>query len=464
MQSEIQIKIDTSLPSDYEKLIMCKQLPKYDIIDNIVYTDQESYNYIFGEKEVYKFNIRNRLAFDYQKKIAQNALERKCFAAFLDCGLGKTFITLLWHQQILKNKGKTLLLCPLAVVQEFIGDAKKFGFNIPITELSKNGFQWTKGIGILNYESRKEIDMRGVTGISVDESSILKNADGATKKWLVTLSKSIEYRLCTSATPAPNEQAEYATHAVFLGIARTEKEFYSRFFRKDGNKWRLKAHAVNGFYKYMQSFSCYIHDPSKLGFERGGFLDHEPEYIPVICKGGAELITDTLFSNDAGFKQMKAIERYRCLKDTERFNKCVELAESSKSIVWCSRNDEEANFANTIKNSALITGKTSPEERVRIINEWRDSKINTLISKPKILGWGVNLQQAESMIYSGYDQSMEKFYQAVRRSHRYGRDGVLKVYIPMIPAERPVFDLILEKLNTFNEDVVKLQENFSNQT
>jgi hypothetical protein len=325
MNSQVRIKIDTSNPFDYEKLIKCKTLPKYTIEDDTVITDEESYNFVFGRVNNDFVKIENSKAFDYQLSVANTALERKVFAAFLDCGLGKTFITLMWHKA-LSEIGKTLLVCPLSVVHEFINDAKKLGIDVPITVLCNSGYEWSKGIGIINYEDRKDIDMSGVAGISVDESSILKNESGSTKNWLVDLASNIEYRLCTSATPAPNEQSEYATHAVFLGIARTEKEFYSRFFRKQGNSFVLKPHAVSRFYKYMQSFSCYIHNPNELGFECGGYLDEEPEYIlDFVRSDDFDGVNHTLFSDDSGFKSMKAIERYRCIPGTDRFNKVIEV-------------------------------------------------------------------------------------------------------------------------------------------
>jgi len=72
----------------------------------------------------------------------------------------------------------------------------------------------------------------------------------------------------------------------------------------------------------------------------------------------------------------------------------------------------------------------------------------------------VNIQEAESHLFSGYDYSFERFYQAIRRSHRYGRTGRLKVYIPVSEPERPVWDILKSKLETFKKDVYELQKRF----
>lgn len=457
--SEVIIKIDPRNPADYAKFLQCKKLPTYDVRGWDVVTTQDAYNWLFRSANNTPLKVENARLFDYQTAVANKALSRKKYAAWLDCGLGKTGIMLHWAQEVAKV-GKVLILCPLSVIGEFYNDAKKFGIASNITNLRETNLKWSDGIGIVNYEYVRDIDTRGVSGIALDESSILKNGEGETKNWLCSLANGIEYRLACSATPSPNDQSEYASHAVFLGICKTNKEFYSRFFRKDGNKYVLKAHGVAPFYQSMSAWACYIQNPSLLGFEYGGYLTDGPEIINEYLSGGEHLTKGTLFSNSASLSDCFPIYNYRKQADTPRFNFVVETANAYKSIVWCKHNEEEANFSKAIENSALITGKTKVEKRVDIINAWREGQINCIVSKPEILGWGVNLQQAEAHVYSGYHHSFEEFYQAIRRSHRQGRQGILKVFLPQISAEMPIVDLLLQKQNTFQADVQQLQEHF----
>lgn len=455
----ITIPINTGTLEGYSTFLKCKTLPFYKVEGDTILTDQESYNLVFKVNQKNDLQIENTFAFDYQTHVVNTALDRKRYAAFLDCGLGKALITLLWAQAV-SQKGKALLLCPLSVINEFLNDHKKFNIQTPITNLRETNGKWSEGIGIWNYENIRDLDLRGVSGIALDESSVLKNGDGVTKKWLCKLSSLIEYKLACSATPAPNEQSEYASHAVFLGVSNTNKEFYSRFFRKQGNNWILKQHAQKAFYQNLATWSCYIHNPTLLGFECGGYLSEQPEYIVKPLPGHVDLDQGLLFSATAGLKEASKVYRYRYDTNTERFKYCVEQATNYRSIVWCNRNAEETAFAKAIPNSRLITGSTPIEKRVEYIEAFRRGDINTLISKPKILGWGVNLQQAEAHVYSGYDFSFEALYQAVRRSHRYGRKGRLKVFIPMIEAERPIYETIRVKMSTFEQDVIRLQKQF----
>jgi hypothetical protein len=457
---QVIIDFDTKSVADYQKFLQCKRLPIYDVRDGRVITNEDSYNIIFKKDEQNSLTVSDNKLFDYQEWVINRALKAKRFASYLDCGLGKTAILLYWLQEVSKM-GKALLLCPLQVLDGFMADAQKFGIKTNITNLRKTNLQWSEGIGILNYEYARDVNMKGVAGIALDESSILKNGDGATRNWLCSLARGIEYRIAASATPSPNDQAEYANQAVFLGLVNSSLEFYSKFFRKQENDWILKGHSVGPFYEYMATFSCYIHNPNKLGFECGGYISESPEYIENYIPENMGIYTQKIIQDSVSSSEANVVFARRADTDTERFRWCVEMAESCKSIVWCKRNTEEKAFLGAIKNSVLITGETPAEKRVELIAAWRNGDINTLISKPPILGWGVNLPEAEGMVFSGYDFSMESFYQAVRRSHRYPRVGRLKVFIPVTLPEVPIYETLKNKTNTMLHDIEEMQKRFN---
>ena len=451
---------------DYEAFLKCKDLNHADYDSNSCITDEQSYKLVFGGIENKAIQINNNNLFDYQSHVVNKALAVKRYAAFLDCGLGKTLIQLNWCKAISDNKGKVLLLCPLQVIKEFYNDIEKFNIDVKITNLRENK-NWTSGIGILNTESLtgsafEKINLSDIHGVCLDESSILKNGDGATSKTLRKISKDIEYRLACSATPSPNEQAEYGSHAVFLGYFKSLNEFYSRFFRKDGNKWLLKDWAVNPFYRFLSRWSVYIQNPNKLGFENGGYLTEKYELIKMYSEA-PQYMGNTLFTNSLDMKdRVKIYGKLRSDTTLKRFNDCVTKASEYKSIVWAYRNSEEKVFKNAIQGSVLITGATPIEQRIEFIEGFKLGQIKTLISKPKILGWGVNLQQAEAHVFSGYNDSFEQWYQAIRRSHRNGRKGRLKVFAPITEPETPIFNNIIRKEKTFENDAIELQKRFNN--
>jgi superfamily II DNA or RNA helicase len=275
------------------------------------------------------------------------------------------------------------------------------------------------------------------------------------------LSANVKFRLALSATPSPNDQTEYASHAVFLGICNTQKEFYSRFFVKDGTEWRLKPHAKDKFYDFLKSWACYIQSPTSLGFEQGAELMDEPEYIiqESYPKGDYFIEGSFLAQGIDMANNRKIFTDLRCDTTQERFKMACDAIRDKQSIIWCNRNKEEDAFAKEL-SATKINGSTPLDKRIEIVDAFKKGEIRHIVSKPSVLGFGINIQEAEAHLYSGYNFSLEEFYRAVRRSHRYGRKGRLKVYVPVSEPERPVWDSISRKLKTFKQDVKELQNRF----
>ena len=66
--------------------------------------------------------------FDFQKFIVKRALSHGKYAIFADCGLGKTLMQLEWANHVSKHeKGKVLIVAPLAVSGQTINEGVKFG-------------------------------------------------------------------------------------------------------------------------------------------------------------------------------------------------------------------------------------------------------------------------------------------------------------------------------------------------
>ena len=426
--STISIHINTSTIDGYNLFLECKKLPRYRVIKNEVITDEKSYQYVFsGDKKQSIIHEKTRIEFDYQGYVVQRALEREKYAAFLDCGLGKTIIELMFaHDVVGQFGGKGIIWCPLSVLEDIQRECKKL-YGYRMSNLRHE--EWKTDIAIVNYEGMKDLNMKNVSVAVLDESSILKSRDGAIANYLIQKTCNVKYRLDCSATPSPNDQTEYASHAVHLGVCNTQKEFYSRFFIKDGTEWRMKQHAKNAFYNFLKSWACYIQSPSSIGFEQGAELKEDPEYI----------VQDS-YPVGPYFAEGRFL---------------------SRAIVWCNRNKEEEVFAKEL-GATQINGATPIEKRVEIIDAFKSGKIKHICSKPSVLGFGVNIQEAEAHLYSGYNFSFEEFYQAIRRSHRYGRNGRLKVYIPVSEPERPVWNILQNKLKTFKNDVAELQKRFFN--
>jgi len=151
-------------------------------------------------------NYMPDIAFDFQQAIIERAVKKGRVAIFADTGLGKTLIQLSIAKNIIQHTNKNvLILTPLAVAFQFILEAEKLG--IDDIEYSKDG-KFTKKIVICNYERLHYFNSSDFVGCILDESSILKNFDGAIKGEVTAFVKKIPYRFLSTATPSPND-ADY---------------------------------------------------------------------------------------------------------------------------------------------------------------------------------------------------------------------------------------------------------------
>jgi hypothetical protein len=175
--------------------------------------------------------------FPFQRDIVRWALRRGRAAVWADCGLGKGPMAMEWARQVAAHtQGDVLLVAPLAVSQQFVREAAKFG--VPIT-YAKSHAGVRGGITVTNYERFESFDPAKFAGVALDESGILKSFDGATSSALVAAFQQTPFRLACTATPAPNDYMELGTHAEFIG-AMTRAEMLAMFFVHDGGetqKW-----------------------------------------------------------------------------------------------------------------------------------------------------------------------------------------------------------------------------------
>ena len=223
--------------------------------------------HIFSGFDVNENELNNQM-FPFQKFIVKRALKAGKYAIFADCGLGKTLMQLEWANRVNKETNKpVLILAPLAVAGQTIKEGAKFHIDICRYDGSNAPIQ------ISNYEQLENIDCSLFSGIVLDESSILKNFEGATKKLILDLFAKTPYKLACTATPSPNDPMELGNHSEFLDVMG-RNEMLAMYFVHDGGetaKWRLKGHATKLFYQFIGSWAIMLNKPADIGFEMLGY-------------------------------------------------------------------------------------------------------------------------------------------------------------------------------------------------
>lgn len=421
---------------------------------------KEKMNYGKTEGIIIEREKINKLLFEFQKDITLWALRKGRSAIFADTGLGKTFMQVEWAKAI-SDFGKIIIFAPLSVNEQTIEEAQKLNIKITRFDIEDNC-----NIKICNYENLNKLNENDYIGIVLDESSILKSLDGKTKFKLIEFSKKIKYRLCCTATPAPNDISEIANHSEFLGILKRE-EMLAKYFYNNGKDWNIKGHAINHFYKWLATWGFYIKKPSDIGYLDDEYvlprLNFEPLYHKFEFKGSKNL---TLFS--MGLKGIE--DRIKIRKESLRtkITLLADIINKSKEqwIVWCGINEESELMNELIKDSENLQGNDSNNEKIRKIKEFKIGMLRVLVTKPKIAGFGINFQNCHNMAFLGLSDSYESYYQCIRRCYRFGQKKDVNVFISLAGDESEILQNVLRKEKIAEEistNVIKHVKDFEMQ-
>lgn len=370
----------------------------------------------------------NKHLFQFQSFIVHRALKAGKYGIFGDCGLGKTIMQLEWAHRVVEHTGKpVLILAPLAVKSQTIQEGKKFNIRV------QDYFKATDKTDVLiaNYEQIENIDCSIFSGVVLDESSILKNFEGATKKLILDNFSQTPYKLACTATPSPNDPMELGNHSEFLDVM-SRNEMLAMYFVHDGGetaKWRLKGHAVKLFYRFIGTWAIMLNKPADIGFNDEGYelpklnlIEHQ---IVTPKRHNGQLFNDAIISA-TNFNQ-----ELRLTKDL-RLSKVVDLVNSKPDenfIIWIKQNEEGEILKKLLPDAIEVKGSDS--------NEWKESKLlgfannefRVLITKTKIASFGMNYQNCRNQIFASLDFSFEGLYQAIRRSYRFGQKNEVNIYL-----------------------------------
>ncbi len=642
----MDIDLKTNSIEDYRKFLAIKALPRFSFTGRTASFPDE-YASIIGLKKTRRRTSKYtpiEEAFDYQAGVTEIAIEKRKFAAFMACGMGKTLVMSEYVRHVREHipKSKSILIVsPSMVIPQTIGEFHRFyGDRLPVNRIRANALgNWLtngRGIGITNYEAITDElpDSTNIAALVLDESSLLKSHYGKWGTRLIQMGKGLEWKLCLTGTPAPNDRIEYANHAVFLDQFPTVNAFLARFFVNRGqtdNRWELKAHALKPFYRALSHWCIFLSNPAVYGWK-----DNTDELPPINVHihdvelteqqhDAARMESKALFATAGGITSRAKLaqiakgsyngEKIDSLKPEFIANMLKEWPDES-TLIWCRFNAEQEALAETIPEAASISGDTPEEERM-ILLDWFKREIcdcekekmlkclrqkrntcgditkptNTvgmfaaessetsttnggekstqpakkskqkrelplrngskkirkadslngsshteshqnnstpyemhkadsapsveptsstrepadctstiailpgksvdcfastaitqseslettqnystklphicvcteqqlkrgrvMISKPKVLGFGLNLQICSRMIFSTLQDSYEEYHQALKRANRYGSKRALNVHIPLTDIERPMVDTVLRKARMTEED------------
>jgi hypothetical protein len=381
----------------------------------------------FGFSPVYD----NPHMHDFQRTLTEWALVQGRGATFADCGLGKTLMQLVWAENVHRKTNKpVLILAPLSVSSQTVEEAEKFGIE---AYRSADG-TWPHGKGIIttNYERLHHFTASDFGGVVCDESSILKNFDGAIKAHITDFMRKVQYRAMYTATPSPNDYTELGTTSEALGDM-PYMDMLQTFFKSNddtlhpahiGQQWRFKGHAEPHFWRWVASWARAIRRPSDLGYSDAGWV--LPELIELHHEIQSKPLDGQLFAMPVRGLPQEREERKATIR--ERCDLAAELlVNHDNGVAWCHFNEEADYLASILPGGVNLSGADKDEAKEEKFAAFKRGDIKYLVTKPKIAALGVNWQHCAACTYFD-DYSYEQYYQAVRRFWRFGQKRAVTVH------------------------------------
>jgi hypothetical protein len=417
--------------------------------------------------------------FDFQKSLVDWACRKGRAAVFADCGLGKTLMQLVWAQNIVaKTNGRVLLLTPLAVSHQTVNEALRFDIE---AARSGDGKLPDQKIVVTNYERLHYFDPNDFEGVVCDESSILKNFDGSTKKAVTEFARKIKYRSLWTATAAPNDFIELGTSSEALGqlgfmdmlgkfFKQADKVTFAATDRLDKSgglqvggfgKYRFRGHAEQHFWRWICSWARAVRKPSDLGFSDNKFK------MPELTV--RQHIVESILKPEGFLFDMPAItldeqrgERRRTLN--ERCEMAAELVNSTgnPAICWCHLNPEGDLLAKLIPDAVQVSGSDSDDKKEEKFRAFESGEVRVMVSKPTVAGFGLNWQHCAHQTFFP-SHSFEQWYQAIRRCWRFGQKHPVRVDVITTEGEQRVMANLQRKADAAERMFEELVKHMTNE-
>lgn len=397
--------------------------------------------------------------FPHQSTLTAWAIRRGRAAIFADTGLGKSRMQLAWADAVRRNTERpVLILAPLAVAAQTVVEGATMGIEV---NHCRDASEVGPGLNITNYDRLHRFDPEQFGGVVLDESSCIKHHDTKTLRTLLEAFQSTPFKLCATATPAPNDWTELGTHAEFLGIC-TRQEMLAEFFTHDGGDtsvWRLKGHARQVFWRWVCSWGALVRRPSDLGFDDAAYA-LPPLHLHEHTVETEMPTNGMLFASEA--QSLSERRDARRMSIADRVADCASIVNADRQpwVVWCDLNAEGDALRAAIPDAVEIRGSDDSEEKERRLADFAAGRIRVLVTKPSIAGFGLNWQHCARMAFVGVTDSFEAYYQAVRRCWRFGQRRDVHVHVFASSAEGAV----VANLKRKERDALAMAESLSAET
>ena len=405
-----------------------------------------------------------------------------------DMGLGKTLqiIALLIDAKKSNRLAKALIVCPASLVYNWSEEISKFDtegiLRVSVLVGSKEDRQnvlednENSDIYISSYDTlRRDIslyhDMRFSHQI-IDEAQFIKNQNTGVAKAVKTVKADVKFAL--TGTPIENRLSELWSIFDYImpGFLYSYNSFrtkYENAIVKEGNEIsaKLLSKMISPFVLRRLKSEVAMDLPEKIEeiriskFEKEQQLAYDKELanLKKVLEGDSDYNSSKMIilSEITRLRQICCdpsliFDNYN--GESAKLETCIDLVksgiEAGHKILLFSQFTSmfdiiEKRFKEEKISSYTITGSTSKEDRIRLVNEFNEDNTDVFLISLKAGGTGINLVGADIVIHYDPWWNFAAQNQATDRAHRIGQKNNVTVY------------RLIAK-GTIEERIVKLQE------
>jgi hypothetical protein len=225
--------------------------------------------------------------------------------------------------------------------------------------------------------------------------------------------------------------------------------------------YRFRGHGERDFWRWIASWARAVRKPSDLGFSDKGF-----ELPPLVTNQhtveAKAAPSEMLFQMPAVTLAEQRHERTWTVK--ERCEKAAEIANTGNDAVvcWCHTNNEGDLLEKIIPDAVQVSGKDSDEKKEELFAAFASGQARVLVSKPVVAGFGLNWQHCARQTFFP-SHSFEQWYQAIRRSWRFGQKRPVTIDVITTEAESRVLGNMNAKAKQAEEMFKSLISHINNE-
>lgn len=402
----------------------------------------------------------------------------KRFGFWFDTRTGKTRMMIQAMYEALRSGRcqRALVICPTSIIPSWLKDFEEFKPELKVaayygTDKQKQTalktpchvFIISMEIVVRNIKLLRQI---GFTYAVVDESSKLKSHRSQISKTLLDYSHELDYWYLLSATPAPNNEAEYYVQMRTIDefiFPPIRTAFVNTYFDNVSRnpafeKLVIKPTMKTAFMNKVKTKSVYVdQDVMPTAGKEWHLYEYAPEeatlkvYEEFRRNAVIELSESTKISTDmiaavnaklsqitSGFiidtdavnenKLLRKVgepttkqEIYRLPSEYAISQRAQETAKllnmlDGQIVIWANYKQEFADLKALLGDeSRCINGATPTQDKFEYIKQFKAHKVKYLICHPLSVGMGINLTEAHHAVYYSLTYSYEALKQSSER-------------------------------------------------